>query len=30
MKLSYGDSVISLEITDNMISTLVIEDKRQF
>ena len=30
MKLSYCDSVISLEITDNMISTLVIEDKRQF
>lgn len=30
MKLSYGDSVITMDITDDKVSTLVIEDKRQF
>ena len=28
MKLSYGDSVITMDITDDKVSTLVIEDKR--
>ncbi len=30
MKLSYGDSVITMDITDDKVSTPVIEDKRQF
>ncbi len=30
MKLSYGDSVITMDITDDKVSTLEIEDKRQF
>ncbi len=30
MKISYGDSVITMDITDDKVSTLVIEDKRQF
>lgn len=30
MKLSYGDSVITMDITGDKVSTLVIEDKRQF